>query len=228
MPWVPRVQSRGSEAEVKFVRRVMELERLGSSEWLIGGKRWSSNALYVSRIDGQPVCRYCYLYVLRSWTGVTYAVKAYTLNPDPSSCASNVPMHPRRLLFPLRGDILFHVTNKGCSSSLGGAAGDDCCERRLPKLKKEVLEEDFDVLSKVTLEDVVEREDGVEEDEEAEAGEGACRRDMLGRESFEGVGWASSCRGSSSSPSSSSSLSSTPSISLSSSWSSVSCTLESS
>ena len=45
MPWVPRVQSRGSEAEVKFVRRVMELERLGSSEWLIGGKRWSSNAL---------------------------------------------------------------------------------------------------------------------------------------------------------------------------------------
>ena len=59
MPWVPRVQSRGSEAEVKFVRRVMELERLGSSEWLIGGKRWSSNALIVSRIDGQLVCRYC-------------------------------------------------------------------------------------------------------------------------------------------------------------------------
>ena len=45
MPWVPRVQSRGSEAEVKFVRRVMELERFGSSEWLMGEKRWSSNAL---------------------------------------------------------------------------------------------------------------------------------------------------------------------------------------
>ena len=46
MPWVPRVQSSGSEAEVKFVRRVTELERLRSSEWLIGGKRWSSNALW--------------------------------------------------------------------------------------------------------------------------------------------------------------------------------------
>ena len=124
---------------------------------------------------------------------MTYAVKAYALSPDPSSCASNVPMHPRRFLFPLRGDIVFHVTNKGCSSSsLGGAAGDGCCERRLPKLKKEVLEEDFEVLSKVVLEDVVERVDGVEEDEEAEAGEAACRRDMLGRESFEGIGWASS------------------------------------
>ena len=72
---------------------------------------------------------------------------------------------------------------------MGGAAGDGCCERRLPKLKKEVLEEDLDVLSKVTLEDVVEREDGVEEEEEADAGEEACRRDMVGRESFsEGIG----------------------------------------
>lgn len=148
---------------------------------------------------------------------MTHAVKAYPLSPAPSSCASNVPMHPRRLLFPLRGDIVFQVTNKGYSSSLGGAAGDGCCERRLPKLKKDVLEEDFEVLSKAALEDVVEREDGVEEDEEAEAGDGACRRDMLGRDNFEGTGWASSSGGSLFSPSSSSSVSSTPSISLSSS-----------
>ena len=127
-------------------------------------------------------------------------------------------MQPRRLLFPLRGDIVFHVTNKGCSSSLGGAAGDGCRERRLPKLKKEDFEEDFELLSKATLEEVVEREDGVEEEEDAEAGEAACRRDTLGRDSFEGMGWASSRRGSSPSPSSSSSSSdsSTPSISLSS------------
>lgn len=144
MPLVPRVQSRGCEAVVKFVRRVTEVERVGSSGMEMGEKRWSSNA----------------------------AVTAYPLNPAPSSCASNVPMHPRRLLFPLRGDIVFHVTNKGCSS-LGGAAGDACCERRLPKLKKEVLEEDFELLSKVALEEVVERVDGVEEEDEAEAGDGA-------------------------------------------------------
>ena len=124
---------------------------------------------------------------------------------------------------PLRGDIMFHVTNKGRSSSLGGATGDGCCERRLLKLKKEVLEEDFEVLFKAALEEVVERVDGVEEEEEAEAGEGPCRRDMLGRDSFEGTGWASSSSGSSSSPSLSSSVSSTPSISLSSSRSSPSC-----
>ena len=119
---------------------------------------------------------------------LTYAVKAYDCNPAPSSCASNVPMHPRRLLFPVRDDIVFHVTNKGCSSSLGGAAGDGCLERRLPRLKKEVLDEDFDVLSRPVLEEVVEREEGVEEDDEAEAGEAACRRDMLGRDNLEDVG----------------------------------------
>ena len=144
---------------------------------------------------------------------MTHAVKAYPLSPAPSSCASNVPMHPRRLLFPLRDDIVFQVTNKGYSSSLGGAAGDGCCERRLPKLKKEVLDEDFEALSKAAVEDVVERE----EEEDAEAGDEACRRDMLGRDNFEGTGWASSSGGSSFSPSSSSSVSSTPSISLSSS-----------
>ncbi len=154
---------------------------------------------------------------------MTYAVKAYELNPAASSCASNVPMHPRRLLFPLLGDTVFQVTNKGCSSSLGGAAGDGCCERRLPKLKKEVLEEDFEALSKARLEEVVEREEGVEEEDEAEAGDGARRRVMLGRGSFEGTGWASSGCGSLSSRSGSSSASSDSSISLSSSRSSPSC-----
>lgn len=45
MPCVPIVQSRGCEAGVKFVRRVMELERVESSGREIEGKRWSSNAL---------------------------------------------------------------------------------------------------------------------------------------------------------------------------------------
>lgn len=123
---------------------------------------------------------------------------------------------------PLRGDIVFHVTNRGCassSSSLVGAAGDGCWERRLPKLKKEVLDEDFELLSSAKFEEVVEREDGVEEEEEAEAGDAACRRDMLGRESLEGIGCAISRRGSSFSPSSSSS-SSDPSSTRSSSLSS--------
>lgn len=47
MPWVPRVQSRGCEAEVKFVRKVTELERLESSEREMDEKRRSSNALFV-------------------------------------------------------------------------------------------------------------------------------------------------------------------------------------
>lgn len=119
-------------------------------------------------------------------------------------------MHPLKLLFPLRGDIVFHVTNNGCSSSLGGAVGDGCRERRLPKLKKEVFDEDLEVLSKVALEEVAEREE-----EDAEAGDGAWRRDILGRESFEGAGWTSSSGGSSSSSSDSSSSSSGPPISLS-------------
>ena len=121
--------------------------------------------------------------------------------------------------------MMFHVTNKGYSSSLGGAAGDACCERRLPKLKKEVLDEDLEELFKAALEEVVERDEGVDEEEEAEAGDGACRRDMLGRDSFEGAGCTSSSDSSaSSSPSSPSppSSSSSPSISLSSSNSSPS------
>ena len=125
-------------------------------------------------------------------------------------------MHPLRLLIPLLGDIVFHVTNKGCSSSLGRVVGEGCCERRLPKLKKEVLEEDFEVLSKAALEDVVEMEDGVEEEEEAEAGDGACRRDMLGRrDNLEGTGCAISSDGSLPPPFWSSSVSSNPSTSLS-------------
>lgn len=44
-PWVPRVQSSGSEAGVKAVRRVTEVEREGSSESEMGEKRVSSKAL---------------------------------------------------------------------------------------------------------------------------------------------------------------------------------------
>lgn len=124
MPWVPSVQSRACEAGVKFVRSVTELERVGSSETEMGEKRWSSNALYI-HMDSQLVWRHCPFLKISS-RRVTYAVIAFIFSPTPSFCASNVPMHPRRLLFPLRDDTVFQVTNKGCSSSLGGAAGDGC------------------------------------------------------------------------------------------------------
>jgi len=45
MPWVPRVQSKASRAGSKCVRRVMEVERVGSSVEEMGGKRVSSKAL---------------------------------------------------------------------------------------------------------------------------------------------------------------------------------------
>lgn len=46
-PWVPRLQSSGSDAGVKAVRRVTEVERDESSEREMGEKRVSSNALKV-------------------------------------------------------------------------------------------------------------------------------------------------------------------------------------
>lgn len=45
MPCVPRSQSRACEAGSKCIRRVMELERVVSSESDMGGKRVSSKAL---------------------------------------------------------------------------------------------------------------------------------------------------------------------------------------
>lgn len=59
MPWVPRVQSRGWVAEVKFVRSVTEVERVGSSGVEMGGKRWSSNALFMRERVGRPVSGFC-------------------------------------------------------------------------------------------------------------------------------------------------------------------------
>ena len=59
--------------------------------------------------------------------------------------------------------------------------GEGCFER--PVEKKEDLEEDLEVLSRAIWEDVVEREEGVEEEDEeveAEAEERAWRRDRLG------------------------------------------------
>ena len=117
-------------------------------------------------------------------------------------------MQPRRDLFP-RGEMVFQVTKSGYSSSLGRAAGEGCWDRRLPKEKKEVLEEDLDASPRAARDDAVEREDGVEEDEPDE-GEGTWRRLILGRRRPERAGF-----GGSSSASSSSSPSSRPSISLS-------------
>lgn len=52
MPWAPRVQSSGCDAGVKFVRRVVEVARVGSSGWVMGGKRWSSKALCGAHTEG--------------------------------------------------------------------------------------------------------------------------------------------------------------------------------
>ena len=94
-----------------------------------------------------------------------------------------MPMHPRKLLCPLRAETVFHVTNSGYSSSLSSGvatvAGDGCFER--PKEKNEEFDEDFDLSPRAALDEVVEsEEEGVEADEEPDTGEGACRRDMLG------------------------------------------------
>lgn len=48
---MPMVQSKGSEAGVKAVRRVTEVEREGSSEREMGEKRVSSKALDVSEFS---------------------------------------------------------------------------------------------------------------------------------------------------------------------------------
>lgn len=117
-------------------------------------------------------------------------------------------MQPRRDLFP-RGEMVFQVTKRGYSSSLCRAAGEGCWDRRLPKEKNEVLEEDLDASPRAARDEAVEREDGVEDDEPDE-GEGAWRRLMVGRRRPERAGFEGS-----SSASSSSSPSSRPSISLS-------------
>lgn len=98
--------------------------------------------------------------------------------------------------------MVFHVTKRGYCSSR--RAGEGCWERR-PKEKKEVLEEVLEELSsRPRREEEAENEDGVEE-VEAEAGEGAWRRDMLGRRSVDCCVTGSSAGVSSSSVESSSS-----------------------
>ena len=87
-------------------------------------------------------------------------------------------MQPRSDLWPLRGETVFQVTKRGCSSVFG-TAGEGCLER--PKEKKDELDEDLELPPRAALEEDVEREvEGVEDEEEAEAGESACKRDMLG------------------------------------------------
>lgn len=70
---------------------------------------------------------------------------------------------------------MFHVTKRGCSSALG-TAGEGCLDR--PKEKKDELEEDLELPPKAALDEEVESEE--DEVEVPEAGESACRRDMLG------------------------------------------------
>lgn len=61
-----------------------------------------------------------------------------------------------------------------------------------PKEKKEELDEDLELPPKAVLDEVVDREDGVEEEEDADAGEGACSREMLGKRSFAFLGFDTS------------------------------------
>ena len=79
-------------------------------------------------------------------------------------------MHPLKLLCPLRWLTVFHVTKSGCSSSFCGS-GEGCFD--LPKLKNELLEEDLLLSPSAALEEVVDRDEGVDDADEAEAGEGA-------------------------------------------------------
>ena len=118
---------------------------------------------------------------------------------------------------------MFQVMKRGCRSSsscLGGrAAGEDCLER--VKEKKDELEEDFEFSPSAAWEEVVEREEGVDKDEEGVEGEGACSREMLGNCKVDGVGFCSgtplcsSSSSSSSSPESSMTPSSSPDSSVS-------------
>lgn len=97
--------------------------------------------------------------------------------------------------------MVFHVTKSGYCSSL--KAGEGCSDRR-PKEKKEVLDEVLEELSsKPKRDEAGENDDGVEEDE-ADAGDGAWRRDILGRRSVDDCLATSSASGSSWSDSSSS------------------------
>ena len=79
-------------------------------------------------------------------------------------------MQPRNDLCPLRGEIVFQVTKRGCSSAFG-TEGEGCLER--PKEKNEELDEDFELPPKAEFDEVVDSEEGVDEDEEGEDGEGA-------------------------------------------------------
>jgi len=121
-------------------------------------------------------------------------------------------MQPRSDLYPF-DETVFHVTKRGCSSSFSGAAGEGCCERRLPKEKNEVLDEDLDASPKAARDEVVDSDEGVEEDD-PEAGDGTCKRLMLGSCRLPRAGFGATI---SSSSSSSSTFSSIPFITPSSS-----------
>lgn len=86
-PCVPSDQSMASEHGSKSASSVSEQESAGSSEDGMGEKRVSSNA----------------------------EVSAYVCKPLSSGSPSNVPMQPRRDLWPDL-DMVFHVTNNGNDS----------------------------------------------------------------------------------------------------------------
>lgn len=79
-------------------------------------------------------------------------------------------MQPRNDLCP-REEMAFQVTKRGCASSLERESGEGCCDRRLPKEKNEVLDEDLDASPRAARDEVVDREEGVDENEPDEVDE---------------------------------------------------------
>ena len=69
-------------------------------------------------------------------------------------------MHPRRDVYP-RLETVFQVTKSGCSSSLRAGEGWGRCEKE----KNEEMDEDLEVSPRAARDEVVERDDGVDEAE---------------------------------------------------------------
>ena len=72
---------------------------------------------------------------------------------------------------------MFHVTKRGYSSAFG-SAGEGCFDR--PKEKNDELDEDLELPPRAAVDEVVDNDEGVDDEEEPEAGDRACSLDMLG------------------------------------------------
>jgi len=119
IPCVPSSQSMASSQSSKSVSSVTATSRDGSSLFVMGSNRVS-------------------------WIA---DVIAYDESPSSSSNASNVPMHPRSDVCPVRAETAFHVTKSG-DSVMGGEVS--------------VGKDEVEVAGVSLLRDSVEPDDGVE------------------------------------------------------------------